>query len=100
MAHPAVPRHHSQLVNTESELEIICICRSEAEFLVSQYDLERLSEVLEHAEKSPVSNPASFVVRALEQSWQFADVSCKSSDIVPADPMAYVGGKYAAYINH
>ena len=44
--------------------------------------------------------PASFVVRALEQSWQFADVSRKSPDIVPADPMAYVGGKYAAYINH
>ena len=83
----------------QSALELIGICSGKAGSLVSQYSLERLREVLEHACRASVSNPAGFVVRALEESWQFTDFSRSRQDSSAADPTAYVSGKYAAYVN-
>ena len=67
---------------------------------MSEYGPERVRTVLERALKASAANPAGFIVRALEQGWQFADISRKPQGIAPSDPMAYVSGKYAAYINH
>ena len=84
----------------QHELETIGICRSKAGILASQYALERLREVLDHASDSSVSNPAGFAVRALEESWRFTDFGRSRQDSGTADPMAYVSGKYAAYVNY
>ena len=83
----------------QRELEAIGICKSKAGFLVSRYAQERLREVLEHALSSSVSNPAGFVVQALRQSWHLRATFQERQDSGSEDPMAYVRGKFAAYIN-
>ena len=84
----------------QHELAAIGICSSKAGSLVSEYPLERLREVLEHTRSSSVTNPAGFIVRALEQSWQFVGFPQKRESAASVDPMTYARGKYAAYINH
>jgi len=65
--------------------------------MLMQHGAERIREVLERSRDTGIHNPAGFVRRALLENWV---VKPQRPSLLDHDPMRYVTGKYAAFIEH
>ena len=68
-----------------------------AQDMLIQHGAERIREVLERSRDTSIHNPAGFVRRALLENWV---VKPQRPSLLEHDPMRYVTGKYAAFIEH
>ena len=69
-----------------------------AKELIEKHGHKRVAEVAEHAQKQQCTNPAGYIIRALEEKWTFWSKSAKD-DYAYGNGEAYITGKYAAFIN-
>ena len=65
--------------------------------MLTQHGVDRIREVLERSRDTGIHNPAGFVRRALLENWI---VKPQRPSLLDHDPMRYVTGKYAAFIEH
>lgn len=68
--------------------------------LAGQYGWQRLQVVVTQAEKLARTNPAGYVLRALQAAWQFAQPSCQQKGYGSDSGLRYITGKYAEFIEH
>jgi len=99
--------YSAAVVDTESEekkeivqsLGKLGIGYLKAKELIEKHGHKRVAEVAEHAQEQQCTNPAGYVIRALKENWTFWSKPIKD-DYACGNGMAYITGKYAAFINH
>ena len=83
--------------HTLDQLVRLGFTRVLAQNMLTQHSAERIREVLERSRDTGIHNPAGFVRRALLENWI---VKPQRPSLLDHDPMRYVTGKYAAFIEH
>ena len=67
--------------------------------LLKDYDCKQVEKVVEHAKNQNCTNPAGYIIRALKENWTFYSAREKE-DYACGNGLAYITGKYAAFIQH
>ena len=70
-----------------------------AKQLIEKHGHGRVAEVIKHAKDQNCKHVAGYAIRALEEKWTFWSKPEKE-DYACGNGMAYITGKYAAFINH
>ncbi len=70
-----------------------------AKELIEKHGHKRVAEVVQHTKDQDRKNPAGYIIRALAENWTFWSKPEKE-DYACGNGMAYITGKYAAFINH
>jgi hypothetical protein len=70
-----------------------------AKELIEKHGYKRVDKVIKHSEDQKRTNPAGYVIRALEDNWSFY-CAPEKEDYACGNGLAYITGKYAAFINH
>ncbi len=70
-----------------------------AKELIEKHGHKRVAEVIQHTTDQDRKNPAGYIIRALEEKWTFWS-KLEKEDYACGNGMAYITGKYAAFINH
>ena len=70
-----------------------------AKKLIEKHGQKRIAEVAKHARDQECKNPAGYVIRALKENWTFY-VATEAEDYACGNGLAYISGKYAAFIQH
>jgi hypothetical protein len=65
--------------------------------MLRQYGVERVRAVLDRSRDTGIHNPAGFVRRALMENWVITSQRLSLRD---HDPLRYIRGEYAAFIEH
>lgn len=67
--------------------------------LVEKYGQQRVKTVIGQSKHQKCINPAGYIIRALKENWTFYSVHEKE-DYASGNGLAYITGKYAAFIQH
>ncbi len=70
-----------------------------AKELIDKHGTKRVAEVIKHAKDQECTKPAGYIIRALKENWEFWSKPIKD-DYACGSGLAYITGKYAAFINH
>jgi hypothetical protein len=100
-------RYSVAVVDTESEekkeilqaLGKLGISYFKAKELIEKHGYKRVDKVIKHSEDQKRTNPAGYVIRALEDNWSFY-CTPEKEDYACGNGLAHITGKYAAFINH
>ncbi len=80
-------------------LEEFGISALRASSLTKQYGNTYLAEVIKHPKTQKCTNPSGYLIGALKDNWILSSKS-ERADYACGNGMAYITGKYAAFINH
>jgi hypothetical protein len=70
-----------------------------AKRLIEKYGCTRIAEAVQHSKNQARTNPAGYVIRALEENWTFATKPARD-DYAEGNGLAYITGEYASFIEH
>ncbi|MBA3868885.1 MAG: hypothetical protein H0X30_07015 [Anaerolineae bacterium] len=98
--------YSAAVVDTEREEKEILVSLGnfgvgypKAKELIKEHGPSRVEDVIKHAKDQNCKNVAGYVIRALQENWTFVPKS-EAENYAEGDGMAYITGKYAAFIQH